>query len=292
MNNDNEYIPKHVNTSSKLPTKKKRRIKVKAVTLGLIFLVCLIIFILCFSNVIGWVKDSNKNNRMIDEITEDITIEEVSDTNDTELVNEEPKKESDYWYYVKQSLISVDINALKAKNSDTLGWISVNNTNVNYPFVQTSNNDYYLKHAFDKSNNSAGWIFLDYRNNKDFSDKNNILYGHARRDNSMFGSLRSVITKDWYSNKDNHIIKLSTEIENTMWQIFSVYRIETESYYLTTTFSTNLEYERFLSTIKERSLYDFDVTLSRNDKILTLSTCSGEHNRIVVHAKLIKRSSR
>ena len=292
MNNDNEYIPKHVNTSSKLPTKKKRRIKVKAVTLGLIFLVCLIIFILCFSNVIGWVKDSNKNNRIIDEITEDVTIEEVSDTNDTELVNEEPKKESDYWYYVKQSLISVDIDALKAKNSDTLGWISVNNTNVNYPFVKTSNNDYYLKHAFDKSNNSAGWIFLDYRNNKDFSDKNNILYGHARRDNSMFGSLRSVITKDWYSNKDNHIIKLSTEIENTLWQIFSVYRIETESYYLTTTFSTNLEYERFLSTIKERSLYDFDVTLSRNDKILTLSTCSGEHNRIVVHAKLIKRSSR
>lgn len=292
MNNDNEYIPKHVNTSSKLPTKKKRRIKVKAVTLGLIFLVCLIIFIVCFSNVIGWVKDSNKNNQMIDEITEDVTIEEVSDTNDTELVNEESKKESDYWYYVKQSLISVDIDALKVKNSDTLGWISVNNTNVNYPFVQANDNDYYLKHAFDKSNNSAGWIFLDYRNNKDFSDKNNILYGHARRDNSMFGSLRSVIKKDWYSNKDNHIIKLSTETENTMWQIFSVYRIETESYYLTTTFSTNLEYERFLSTIKERSLYDFDATLSRNDKILTLSTCSGEHNRIVVHAKLIKRSSR
>lgn len=292
MNSDNEYIPKHVNTSSKLPTKKKRRIKIKAVNLGLIFLVCLIIFIICFFNVINWVKDNNKNNHMIDEITEDVTIEEIPDTNDTELINEDPKKESDYWYYVKQSLISVDIDALKVKNSDTLGWISVNNTNVNYPFVQASDNDYYLKHAFDKSNNSAGWIFLDYRNNKDFSDKNNILYGHARRDNSMFGSLRSVITKDWYSNKDNHIIKLSTETENTMWQIFSVYRIETESYYLTTTFSTNLEYERFLSTIKERSLYDFDVTLSRNDKILTLSTCSGEHNRIVVHAKLIKRSSK
>lgn len=292
MNNDNEYIPKHINTSSKLPTKKKRRIKVKAVILGLIFLVCLIIFIICFFNIISWIKESNKNNRIIDEITEDITIEEVPDTNNTELVNEEPKKESDYWYYVKQSLISVDIDALKVKNRDTLGWISVNNTNVNYPFVQTNDNDYYLKHAFDKSNNSAGWIFLDYRNNKFFSDKNNILYGHARRDNSMFGSLRSVIKKDWYSNKDNHIIKLSTETENTMWQIFSVYKIETESYYLTTNFSTDMEYERFLSTIKERSLYDFNVTLSKRDKILTLSTCSGEHNRIVVHAKLIKRSSR
>lgn len=292
MNNDNEYIPKHINTSSKLPTKKKRRIKVKAVILGLIFLFCLIIFIFCFFNIISWIKDSNKNNRIIDEITEDITIEEVPDTNDTELVNEEPKKESDYWYYVKQSLISVDIDALKVKNKDTLGWISVNNTNVNYPFVQTNDNDYYLKHAFDKSNNSAGWIFLDYRNNKDFSDKNNILYGHARRDNTMFGSLRNVLTKAWYSNKDNYIIKLSTETENTMWQIFSVYKIETESYYLTTNFSTDMEYERFLSTIKERSLYDFNVTLSKRDKILTLSTCSGEYNRIVVHAKLIKRSSR
>lgn len=264
----------------------------KTVMLILVFLAFLIIFIICFLNLINWINDNNKNKKIIKEINDDVKVEEIIDPENTELINEDEKKESDYWYYVKQSLISVDINTLKNKNSDTLGWISVNNTNVNYPFVQTSDNEYYLNHAFDKSNNRAGWIFLDYRNNKDFSDKNNILYGHARKDNSMFGSLRNVIKKEWFLNKDNHIIKLSTEKENTLWQIFSTYKIEVESYYLTTSFSTDLEYERFLNTIKERSLYDFDVTLSKDDKILTLSTCSGENSRIVIHAKLIKRSSR
>lgn len=288
----NGYTPRHVNIDNKAPIIKKRRLKKKAVALGLVFLVFLLIFIVCFVKLMGWISDNNKNKNILEEITDSVTVEEVPDTEDTEFVNEEPKKESDYWYYIKQSLISVDIGALKNKNSDALGWISVNNTNVNYPFVQTSDNDYYLKHAFDKSNNYAGWIFLDYRNNSDFSDKNNILYGHSRRDNSMFGSLKNVIKNDWYSNKDNHIIKLSTEKENTLWQIFSVYKIEVESYYLTTVFPSDMEYEQFLNTIKERSLYDFDVTPSKNDKILTLSTCSGEDNRIVVHAKLIKRSLR
>ncbi len=291
MNSNNNYISKQIKKNSKL-LKNKRKTNVKTVMLVLVFLTFLIIFIICFLNLINWINDNNKNKNMIKEISDDVKIEEIMDNENTELINEDEEKESDYWYYVKQSLISVDISTLKNKNSDTLGWISVNNTNVNYPFVQTSDNEYYLNHAFDKSNNRAGWIFLDYRNNKDFSDKNNILYGHARRDNSMFGSLRNVIKKEWFLNKDNHIIKLSTEKENTLWQIFSTYKIEVESYYLTTNFSTDLEYERFLNTIKERSLYDFDVTLSKDDKILTLSTCSGENSRIVIHAKLIKRSSR
>lgn len=288
---NSEYIPKHNNKSAVQPKNKKRRIKKKAVMWGFIFLMFFIILIISFVKIIGWFIDNNSNNKIIDEITENIEVIEVEDSEDTELINKE-NKESDYWYYVKQPLISVDINALKEKNSDTIGWIQVNNTNVNYPFVKTNNNEYYLNHAFDKSYNSAGWVFLDYRNNSNFSDQNNILYAHARRDNTMFGSLRNVIKESWYSNKDNHIIKLSTENENTMWQIFSVYRIETESYYITTNFSTDSEYSKFLNVIKERSIYNFDATVNTSDKILTLSTCNGENHRIVIHAKMIKRTPR
>lgn len=288
---NSEYIPKHNNKSAVQPKNKKRRIKKKAVMWGFIFLMFFIILIISLVKIIGWFIDNNSNNKIIDEITENIEVIEVEDSEDTELINKE-NKESDYWYYVKQPLISVDINALKEKNSDTIGWIQVNNTNVNYPFVKTNNNEYYLNHAFDKSYNSAGWVFLDYRNNSNFSDQNNILYAHARRDNTMFGSLRNVIKESWYSNKDNHIIKLSTENENTMWQIFSVYRIETESYYITTNFSTDSEYSKFLNVIKERSIYNFDATVNTSDKILTLSTCNGENHRIVIHAKMIKRTPR
>lgn len=276
---------------SLLQKKKKRRIKKKAVMWALIFLTFFVILLISLIKIIVWFKDNNNTNKIIEEITDNVEIIEVKNNEETEFINE-VEKESDYWYYVKQPLISVDVDTLKEKNKDTIGWIQVNNTNVNYPFVQTSNNEYYLNHAFDKSYNSAGWVFLDYRNNTDFSDRNNIIYAHARRDNTMFGSLRNVIKESWYSNKDNRIIKLSTETENSMWQVFSVYRIETESYYITTAFSSDEVYENFLKTLQERSMYNFDVKLSKDDKILTLSTCNGENHRIVIHAKLIKKSVR
>ena len=179
---------------------------------------------------------------------------------------------------------------LKRQNSDTVGWINVNNTNINYPFVHTSNNDFYLNHSFDKSYNAAGWVFLDYRNSINFSDRNNIIYGHSRLDKTMFGSLNKVLNSEWYSSKDNHIIRISLENENTLWQIFSVYKIKTETYYITTNFDSDDDYLNFLNIIKDRSLYDFNTNLNITDKILTLSTCYSDTERTVVHARLIKRS--
>lgn len=285
------YIPKH---NGKKKTIKRRRLKKQAVVWELIFLLSVFVLIISLTKVFGWFKDNDKTEAIAKEIIQEIPVEEVLDDKETEIINKEknPDKESDYWSYIKQSLINVDIDSLKEKNGDTIGWIKVNNTNINYPFVQTKDNDYYLSHAFDKSNNNAGWVFLDYRNNSDFSDKNNIIYAHARRDNSMFGSLRNVLKKGWYSNKDNHIIKLSTANENTMWQIFSVYKIPVETYYITTQFTTSSQYKAFLETITKRSIHQFNTTVDSSDKILTLSTCSGEDDRIVVHAKLIKRSSK
>ena len=87
---------------------------------------------------------------------------------------------------------------------------------------------FYLKHSFDKSNNSAGWIFADYRNKFDGTDKNIIIYGHNMKDNSMFGRLKSVISEDWYNNEDNKYITLITENEIQIYEVFSVYQIEKE----------------------------------------------------------------
>lgn len=106
----------------------------------------------------------------------------------------------------------------------------------------------------------------------------------------MFGSLSKVFRSERHTNKDNHIIRISTETENTLWQIFSVYKIEEESYYITTEFRNDEKYMEFLNTLESRSLYDFNTTLSSEDRILTLSTCYDDILRTVVHAKLIKRS--
>ena len=272
--------------------KKKRYLKRWVWTTFLIIFLLIIAFSLF--KIFFWAKDNNDTKSVIDDISNNTKVEETKDDENTELINEPENKDetNDYWYYIKQPLINVDINALKEKNKDTVGWINVNNTNINYPYVQGKDNKYYLNHSYDKSYNEAGWVFLDYRNNSTLSDKNNILYAHSRLDKTMFGSLSKTLKSNWYNNKDNHIIRLSTEIENTMWQIFSVYKIPEETYYITTNFSNDSEYEKFLNIIKERSIHNFNTDININDKVLTLSTCYSDTERTVVHAKLIKRSSR
>lgn len=257
----------------------------------ILFSIFISIIVFCLIKIFIWGKDNKDTSKVINDITNAVNVTLRDDDDNTELVNDTNEEEtSDYWYYIKFPLIDVDITELKEKNSDTVGWINVNNTNINYPFVQTKDNSYYLNHSFDKKYNEAGWVFLDYRNNNDLNNKNTILYAHSRLDKTMFGSLSKVLKSSWYNNKDNHIIRLSTDTENTLWQIFSVYKIPEESYYITTNFNNNEEYNKFLNTIKQRSIHNFNTNLDTNDKILTLSTCYSDTERTVVHAKLIKRS--
>lgn len=185
---------------------------------------------------------------------------------------------------------TLNINELKSKNKDTIGWIKVNNTNIDYPLVQSKDNNYYLTHNYNKKKTSAGWIFLDKRNNKDLSNKNNIIYGHSRKDKSMFGTLKYTLNKNWYKNKDNLIIKITTETKKYNYEVFSIYTIEKENYYLQTDFTTKKEYKTFLNILKERSIYDFKTDIENTTSILTLSTCYKDNQRVVVHAKLIKNA--
>lgn len=268
--------------------KRIKRKKIKVILFSLLFVLFAVGLIISLIEIFFWNNDNKNIMNLADDLSDNTDIKYVEDDKDTEIINSD--KSSSYWEFIKMPLIDVDIDELIKKNSDTVGWINVNNTNINYPFVQYKDNSYYLTHAFDKSWNDAGWLFLDYRNNKDFSSSNNIIYGHSRLDKTMFGSLKNVLNESWYNNKSNHIIRISTESENTMWQVFSAYKVPNETYYLTTDFSSDDEYSKFLKTIKGRSVHNFDVSVSSSDKILTLSTCSSNNKRVVVHAKLVKRS--
>lgn len=261
-----------------------------------------VFFLLCFigvgifsgGKVLAWKIDSDNTYKQIDLINENVVIEEVEDTEETEIVN--PPVEEDpanpYWDYIKMNLINVDFTNLLSINSDTKGWLQVNGTNINYPFVQTSDNDYYLKRDFNKNRNSAGWVYLDYRNDINNLDQNTIIYAHGRLNGTMFGSLKNIFNSDWFDDTNNHVIKLSTLTENTLWQVFSVYHIPTTSDYLHTNFDTSEEFMSFVTMLKDRSQYNFNVEFNENDKILTLSTCYNDQERVVLHAKLIKREAR
>lgn len=278
---------------------KRRDFKTRPLISKIILIISVIAFCISLIFIINWFIDNQKTSKIIQDISKSTDIDEVENNENTELINppDETTKETypnDYWDFIKLPLISVDFNELTKKNKDTVAWINVNNTNINYPVVQTSNNEDYISKAFDGTNNQAGWIFADYRNNMKVFDKNTIIYGHSRLNQTMFGTLLNVLNKSWHTNKYNHVIKLSTPYENTMWQIFSVYKIEPESYYITTNFKNDDDYLNFLNTIKSRSIYDFNAEVNTLDKILTLSTCSDAAGtgRVVLHAKLIKREVR
>ncbi|MCI9433690.1 MAG: class B sortase [Bacilli bacterium] len=228
------------------------------------------------------IKDINDNTEIINPPEENIEPEEPD-------INIPP---NDYWYYINIPLISVDFNSLIAKNNDTVAWIALNGTNINYPVVQASDNDYYLYHAYDHSDNQAGWVFMDYRNDPIEFSKNTVIYGHGMNNNTIFGTLRYITENWWYNNPDNHIVKLSTPSENTLWQVFSVYTIPEETYYIQTDFIDNNTYKEFLSKLQARSIYNFNASINENDKIITLSSCYNNDLRVVLHAKLIKREKR
>lgn len=274
---------------------KRRKIKIKWKNIILILIITTssITLLISIFNIIKWKIDSNKTNYEITNIQENINVEEIQDTENTEIIEPviEVPKENPYWDYINMNMINVDFNGLKRTNPDVVGWLKVNGTNINYPFVQSSDNDYYLTHSFNKSYNGGGWVFLDYRNNGT-NNKNTIIYAHGRSDKTMFGTLKNVLNNGWLNNTNNYVIKISTETENSLWQIFSVYRIPTTSDYLQTNFNDETEYQNFLDMIKDRSNHNFDTNVASTDNILTLSTCYNNSDKMVVHAKLIKKENK
>ena len=272
---------------------KKIKLKWKNIILILIFLILFITLNISIYNIIKWKLDSNKTNEEINTIQENTNIEEVKDNKGTEIIKQAKKipKENPYWDYIKMNMIDVNFDNLKKINSDVVGWIKVNGTNINYPFVQSKDNKYYLTHSFNKSYNNAGWVFLDYRNNN-INNRNTIIYAHGRTDKTMFGTLRKVLNNGWINNTNNYVIKISTEKENSLWQIFSIYHIPTTNDYLQTEFKDEREYQRFLNILKNRSNHNFNTSITSNDTILTLSTCYNDSKKMVVHAKLIKKQKK
>ena len=122
-----------------------------------------------------WYIDNKNNKKITEQISEAV------------LVQENKPEEEKY---------NIDFEKLKEQNENVIAWIKVEDTDIEYPIVQTKDNEYYLTHSFDKSQNDAGWIFADYRNKFDGTDKNIVIYGHNRKDGSMFSTLHNFLDED------------------------------------------------------------------------------------------------
>ena len=270
---------------------RRKRMRLKPVPFAILILICSSIFIFSLYSLVTWQLDNNKIKNLHSEIDDISNGEFIKDKGDA--FNPPDDKDSDYWYYIDLPFYNVDFDELLKKNKDTVAFIHMENNNINYPFVQSKDNNYYLTHAFDKSYNEAGWVFLDYRNNINSLSFNNIIYGHGRLNKTVFGSLKDTLDKKWQSNKDNLAIYISTPNENMIFQIFSIYTIKSESYYINTLFNNKNEKSKWLDTMIKRNTSAINTSVDTNDKILTLSTCLDDNGgRVVVQAKLIKTQKR
>ena len=137
---------------------------IKKFFIVLLVTVLFIIMMASFYNIIVWVIDNKKTNDLIVDIKENVYSEEENKDNSVKS--------------------KIDFNKLFEINEETVGWIEIENTNVNYPIVKHKNNSYYLSHSFDNSYNDAGWVFLDYRNSLNDLYQNNLIYAHGRIDGS------------------------------------------------------------------------------------------------------------
>ena len=251
-------------------------------------MMCLSLIIFSLYTILNWCDDNSKIRQINTEIDKNIKLK--TNQNQEELVNSPLNLNSDFYYYATFPFFNVDFSYFLSKNSDTVGFLQVKNTNIHYPVVKTVDNNYYLEHSFDKSENKAGWIYMDYRSNIDSLVDNTVIYGHSRLDGTMFGTLKYALTSDWQADKDNYVIYLSTLKENMIFQIFSIYSITRENYYLMPNFSSGEKKQVWLNTMRERNIAPINTEVNVNDKILTLSTCQNSHGgRIVIHSKLIKK---
>ncbi len=238
--------------------------KSKVVTV-IIDIILISIILFCTYKIGIWLYDNYKSSQVKKE------YKNIQEKIDNSNMNKIKKNE-------------INISELKLKNKDTVGWLKVNNTKISYPIVKTTDNEYYLNRSFDKTNNSAGWPFMDYKNRLDGEDKNIVIYGHNRKNKDMFGTLDKTLNEDWYTNKDNQEIVFITENEIQKYQVYSVYEVLNEDYYIRTDFNEE-EYKTFLDTVSRRSYYNFNVDIDSSKPTLTLSTCSGNDKyRTVLHA--------
>lgn len=280
--------PKHVSKSKKTSKTKKKDIKqakhakkeviviknnkknkVISVIMFIFFILCIFGMIWSGYKIYKWYSNNNDNKDIQEEINDKIK-EEIDEKGNNVLL--------------------IDFDSLKSINKDTVAYIDYKQFGINYVVVQSSDNDYYLEHNFNRKWNEAGWIFADYNNKLDGTDKNIILYGHSMKNGSMFGSLHNILKDGNYKKEENQIIKFVTPDGTYNYKLFSVYTIEAEDYYITTTFKNDKDYKDYLNEMKKRSIYNYNIKVSEKDKILTLSTCQGYtgNKRLVIHAVKLK----
>jgi sortase B len=182
---------------------------------------------------------------------------------------------------------TMDFAALTAKNKEIIAWLTVDETNIDYPVVQAPDNRYYLTHTADRKDSRQGALFTEYRNNPDFSDFNSIIYGHNMKSGKMFGRLERFKEKKFFDKHPTGTLYVPGKSFKLEF-LASAVTTPTSDYYQLP-FTSAKEREAHLAMIKKTATHWRDPTANQIDNLLVLSTCSYEYKnaRTVVVAKML-----
>ncbi|HLR23027.1 MAG TPA: class B sortase [Pseudogracilibacillus sp.] len=256
----------------------KNNHKGKKIISKLITILCLVLFIYAGYGLFDIGMDYYKNRKMMHNI-QDTFYQEVSNEKE-ELNTAQSSKE--------MTEVRPGFESLQEINEDIVGWITINDTQIDYPVLQSDDNLQYLDTNYDNKLSRAGSIFLDYRNQVEDFDRNVIVYGHRMKDGSMFQHLSKFMDEEFFEN--HRTFQFDTLYNRYEAEVFAVYNTLTDFNYIQTDFENDEEYEQLLEDIKNESRYDTDIQVEKDDRIITLSTCDyeldQEKGRLVVQAKL------
>lgn len=242
----------------------------------IVMLLLIIIFICSIGYICYYIYNSNKNKKDNNDILNEIEIDP------TQVTEEKTEK-------------MLKLEELQKENNEVIGWLEIEGTNINYPVLQGTDNEFYMKNNYKKEKSKDGSIFLDKSYNWDIPSSNLLLYGHNNKNGIMFQDLMKYAKEDFY--KEHTKIKFTTNKEDSVYEIMSVFysRVYYKSeqnvfrYYYFVNANNEQEYNYFVNNAKKVSIYDTGVNANYGDQLLTLSTCeySQEDGRFVVVAKKI-----
>ena len=239
------------------------------------------------------------NNETTNDITQNIleNNNKVTEENEQTAIIENVEGQKEENEGTKETERMLQVKQLKEQNADIVGWLEIENTNINYPVLQGTDNSYYMTHNYKKENSKNGSIFLNADYDWNIQSNNFLIYGHNLGNGMMFQELLKYEKETFY--KEHPIIRFTTVETDTEYEIISVFksRVYYKSeknvfrYYYFINSESEEEYNQFVKNAKNASIYPIDATANYGEQLITLSTCSYhvEDGRFAVIGKELKK---
>ena len=265
---------------------KKKKFKISNRIYIIIEILFVLIFIYAALQLVSIFQDYQRASTEYSDLAQQVVVlEQQEELKELEKDTEEKDISSlDFPYDYEVPQYSINLSEIKSQNSDTIGWIILPDSKINYPILKSKDNTEYMTTTFEGQQSSSGAIFMDMLCESDFSCENTIIYGHNMKNGTMFRALNDLTNKEFFWRHHIFCIDTGNGFEN--YEIISCYEtVATDLSSWKISFESKDAYAAWLESITKRCTYDcIDYDINKNT--ITLSTCRGKAGgpgRFIVH---------